>query len=63
MGKEEKHRCEKETPTCCLLYSPRPGTEPASQACALTRNQTGNLSGDLLLCKKMPKQLSYTGQD
>ena len=35
-----------------------PGTEPATQACALTRNQTG----DLLLCGTMPNLLNYTGQ-
>ena len=34
----------------------RPGTEPTTQECALTRDQTGNL----LLCGAMPKQLSHT---
>ena len=37
---------------------PQPGTEPASQACALT----GNRTGDLWLWGMMPDQLSHTGQ-
>ena len=33
----------------CLSYTPHLGTEPTTQACALTGNQTG----DLLLCGTM----------
>ena len=33
-------------------------TEPTTQACAPTGNQTG----DFLLCGMMPNQLSHTGQ-
>ena len=38
---EEKHQCvrEKQLP----LTRPQPGTWPATQACALTGNRTGNL--------------------
>ena len=32
--------------------------EPATQACALTRNQTGDVS----VCGMMPNQLSHTNQ-
>ena len=50
-GREgEKHRCERETPNSCLLPTPLPGTKPATQACALTRNWTGNLS----VCRMTP---------
>ena len=38
---------------------PRPGTDPAMQACALTRNET---EGDLLLHGTMPNQLSHISQ-
>ena len=38
----EKHRCERETSIGYLLYVPQPGTWPATQACALTGNQTSN---------------------
>ena len=37
---------------------PQTGTEPATQACALP----GNRSGDYLLCRAAPNQLSHTGQ-
>ena len=40
-------------------YMHWPGTEPATQACALTRTGTGNI----LLCRMMPNQLSHTSQD
>ena len=40
-----------------LPFEPKPGTEPKTQACALTRNRTGNL----LLCRTTPNQLSHTG--
>ena len=33
-------------------------SEPATQACALTGNQTGDIS----LCRTIPNQLSHTGQ-
>ena len=34
----------KETSIGCLLHVPQVGTEPASQACALTGSQTHDLS-------------------
>ena len=54
----EKHRCERETLLGCLSYTPQPGIEPATQACALT----GNQAGDSLLCRTTPNPLSHTGQ-
>ena len=42
----------------CLLFMPRQGTAPATQACALTGNQTG----DLLPCGTMTNELSHTSQ-
>ena len=39
-------------------YAPQPGTKPATQACALTRDWTGDLS----LCGTMPSPLSHTAQ-
>ena len=43
-GREgEKHRYDREALVCYLLYAPQPGTEPATQACALTGSQTGEL--------------------
>ena len=36
----EKHRCDRETLTGCLLYVPQPGIEPTAWICTLTRNQT-----------------------
>ena len=53
-GREGKHQCKINIDQ--LL--PQPGTEPATQACALTRNPTGNLS----LCETMPSRLSHTSQ-
>ena len=35
-----------------------PGTWPATQACALTRSRTSNLS----VCEMMPNPLNYTSQ-
>ena len=58
MREREKHQCVTETFTVCLLYMPRPETEPTTQAYALTRNSTRDLS----LCRMMPNQLSHTGQ-
>ena len=51
-GRErETHRCEREKLIGCLSYMPRlrvmgawTGMEPATQACALTRNRTCDLS-------------------
>ena len=43
---------------CLLLVCIPPGTEPATQACILTRNQASSIS----LCGTMPNQLSHTGQ-
>ena len=34
----EKHLCKRETLIGCPLHTPRLGTEPTTQACALTRN-------------------------
>ena len=53
----DSHWGKRETSVSCLLYVPWPGTEPVTQACAPTRNQTGKLS----LCGIIPNQLSYTG--
>ena len=39
-GEGEKHRCEREASIGCPSYTPRLGTKPATQTCALTRNQT-----------------------
>ena len=38
----EKHLGERETSISCFLYAPQPGTIPATLACALTRNRTGD---------------------
>ena len=46
----------RETSTSCLSHAPNWG--PATQVCALTGNQTGNLSG----CGTMPNPLSHTSQ-
>ena len=40
------------------LTCPLPGTWPATQACAVTGNQTGNL----LVCRLMLNPLSHTSQ-
>ena len=47
----------RETSIGCLLYTSQ-GTEPATQACVLTENQTGDLS----VLGMMPNQLSHTSQ-
>ena len=39
----EKRQCERETSTGCLIHPDR-GAKPATQACALTGNQTDDLS-------------------
>ena len=49
-GERERHRCEKETSIGCLSYVPQPGTEPATQARALT----GNRTLDLLVADNAP---------
>ena len=54
----EKHRCKRETSIGCLSYAPQPGTDPATQACALTRNETR----DFLLCGTMSHLLGHTAQ-
>ena len=48
----------RETSVSCHLQAPRPGTEPTTQAHALTRNQTCNL----LFHGMTPNQLRHTGQ-
>ena len=48
----------RETFINCLSYVPQPGTEPTTQACALTRNQNGYIS----LCRTTPNQLNHTCQ-
>ena len=55
---EEKHPCERDTSVGCLSYTSQPGTEPTTQACALTKNWTSAL----LLGGMMPNQLSHTGR-
>ena len=50
----EKHGCERET-TVCLMQALVLGTQPTAQACALTRNGTGDLS----VCRTPPIQLSH----
>ena len=52
--KRKKHLCERETLISCLVHA-LTRTEPT--ACALTRNQTCDLS----LCKVMLNELSHTG--
>ena len=54
----EKPQCGRETSISCLPDVPQPGTKPLTQAYALTRNQTSDLS----LCGTTPNQLSHTGQ-
>ena len=49
---------EREILIGCLSNAPRLGTEPASQACALTEDQTSNLA----FSGKIPNQLCHTGQ-
>ena len=46
---------ETETSIDCVSYILQLGTKPATHASVLTRNQTGNL----LLCRTMPNQLSH----
>ena len=61
-GKDRRNR--RETLMCeriidrLTLTRPQPGIWPATQACALTGNQTG----DLLVCGTMPNPLSHTSQ-
>ena len=56
--KGEKHWYERETSIGCLSYVLQLGIEPATQACVLTRSQTG----DLTLCGTIPNQLSHASQ-
>ena len=53
----KKYRCERETLIGCLSCAPKPETWPRTQACALARNRTGDLS----LCGMTPNPLSHTG--
>ena len=54
----EKHQCVREASIGCLLHAPQVGTWPATQACALIGNWTGNLSP----CETMLNQLSHTSR-
>ena len=54
----EKHWCERETSISCLSFVPQPWTKSTTQACALTGNRTGDLSGH----GTMLNQLSHTVQ-
>ena len=47
-----------ETMISCLLRMSQAGMEPITQACALIRNRTSNLS----VCRTTPNQLSLTSQ-
>ena len=39
----KKHQCVRETSVSCFSHGPNWGPGPATKACALTRNQTGDL--------------------
>ena len=54
----EKHQWERITVIGCLLYVPQPEIEFKTQACVLTGNWTGNIS----LCGRMPNLLNHTSQ-
>ena len=54
----KKHQCVRDTLIDCLFECTPTGTGPETQACALTRNQTGNLS----LCRMTPNRLSHIRQ-
>ena len=54
----ERGKGGRETLISCLSCVPRPGTEPKTQACAMTRNRTC----DLMLCRTMPNQPSHMRQ-
>ena len=56
--REGKGGRRRETSPSCLSFALRLGIKPATQACALTRNQTGDLS----LCRLTPNPLSHPGQ-
>ena len=55
---EREREREREISSGCLWHTSQLRTEPTTQSCALTRNGTG----DLLLCRPMPNQLSHTSQ-
>ena len=57
-GGRKRETDMRETLIGCLSYAPWLGTEPATQACALT----GNPTCDPLLCRTTPNQLSHTTQ-
>ena len=54
----EKHWCVRTSVGCLPHVLPDQGPSPQPQACVLT----GNWTDDLLLCRTVSKQLSYTGQ-
>ena len=54
----EKHQCVRDTSIGCLSHAPNWGTWPATQACALTGNQTC----DLLVLRLALSPLSHTSQ-
>ena len=56
-GERERNIDVRERLISCLLYTPQPGTKPATQACALA----GNWTGDFSVCNVL-NQLSHTGQ-
>ena len=56
-GREETWMFERKSRWLPLAH-PKLGTWPATQACALTRNRTGDLS----VCGTMPNPLSHTSQ-
>ncbi|KAF6090917.1 hypothetical protein HJG60_012262 [Phyllostomus discolor] len=57
-GRKGGRKRGRKTSINCLSHTPQLGMEPATQACALTGNQTSDLS----LCRTMLNQLSHTGQ-
>ena len=54
----EKNACERETSIRLPLARPQQGTWPTTQACALTRDRTSDLSS----CGWLPNPLSHTSQ-
>ena len=53
---------ESERPMCGSLAYPLLGTWPATQACALTGNRTGETPCELVVHRPVLNQLSSTGQ-
>ena len=54
----EKHQCVRETSISCLSHASQLRTKPTTQACALTGDQTCDLS----IFRTMPNQLSHSSQ-